>query len=287
MKLALLGSTGRLGAALEQEWRGRFEVVSIDRSQLDLANETAVQEFARNVKVDAVLNPAGLTSLEACEDQPALAEAINADAPAWLAEELAERDIPLIHFSTDYVFDGAKSGLYTEADGARPISVYGRTKLAGEAAVLTASPRNCVLRVSWLFDGGRKAFPDQIIEQTRTQDRIEAVADKISVPTSCRDVAEWLAVLLENPLEEGGLYHVCSCGACTWQEYAQFILDALPEARCREVTPIALRDVPFFRAARPLNSAMDSSLFFTRLGLTPPTWQTALTKLLHRLTNSH
>lgn len=287
MKIALLGSTGRLGATLMEEWRERYPVQSFGHSELDLANETAVREFARSVEADWVLNPAGITSLEACEDQPTAAELVNARAPEWLARELAARRIPLIHFSTDYVFDGKHPGLYAETDAARPLSVYGHTKLAGEQAVLAASPQNWVLRVSWLFDGERKAFPDQILEQARTQDRIEVVADKISVPTSCRDLAEWIGELIQNPPEEGGLYHACSQGACTWQEYAQFILDGLPEARCRQVTPIALRDVPFFRAARPLNSAMDNSRFFSRLGRTPPSWQSALTKFLHRLTNSH
>ncbi|HEY5792519.1 MAG TPA: dTDP-4-dehydrorhamnose reductase [Chthoniobacterales bacterium] len=285
MKLAILGSNGRLGATLCQEWRERFEIQPIGRAQLDLAHEMAVREFARSIQADAVLNPAGLTSLEACEDQPGAANAINARAPELLAAGLAARDIPLLHFSTDYVFDGSKSGLYTEADTARPISLYGRSKLAGEEAVLAASPRHWVLRVSWLFDGGRRAFPDQILEQARTQDRIEAVADKISVPTSCRDLADWLADLLPDLSREGGLYHACSRGRCTWQEYAQFILDAIPHPRCRQLTPIRLRDVPFFRAARPANSAMDSARFFRRLGRDAPDWQSALTKFLHRLTN--
>jgi dTDP-4-dehydrorhamnose reductase len=180
MKIVILGAGGRLGAALLREYRDRFEVTGFDRTQLDLSDLNDLREKLQETGFDVLINAAGFTKVDVCETQPERAFLINAEAPRVLAEICAEKSARLIHFSTDYVFDGEKREPYSEEDEATPISVYGESKLAGEKNVLAAQDRNLVVRVSWVFGPDRPSFVDAMVKGAQESERIDAVADKFS-----------------------------------------------------------------------------------------------------------
>ena len=183
MKIVILGAGGRLGAALLREYRDKFEVTGFDRTQLDLSDLNDVREKLQETGFDVLINAAGFTKVDLCETQPERAFLINAEAPRILAEICGEKKARLIHFSTDYVFDGEKREPYSEEDEATPISVYGESKLAGEKNVLAAQDRNLVVRVSWVFGPDRPSFIDAMIKGAQESERVDAVADKFSTPT--------------------------------------------------------------------------------------------------------
>lgn len=282
-RVLILGGKGRLGAALARQWAPRHELRSLARPELDVADLPALAKLLAAEKFDVLVNATGLTNVDRCETDRAEAETVNALAPGLMGRAAAEQNARLIHISTDYVFDGAKTAPYTEDDAARPLSHYGETKLAGEAAALAASPQHLAVRVSWVFGPDKPSFLDAIVERALTQDRVEAVADKTSSPTSAEDVAGWLEPFL-NPGLPGGLYHACNSGGCTWREYGQHALDSAARAgaplRARVVEPIPLASLKAFVAARPPHTVMSSAKLAAVSGLTPRPWQTAVEEYL-------
>src|SRR6266404_8363213 len=192
MKIAILGTGGRLGAALMREYRDKFDVTGFNHAQLDLADYAQLREKLDTLDVDLVINAAAFTNVDLCETQREQAFQINAEAPRVLAEICREKKAKLIHFSTDYVFDGEKREPYTEEDVAKPISVYGESKREGEKLVLQADDRHLVVRVSWVFGPDRPSFVDGVIKRAREEEQINAIADKFSAPTYTRDIAQML-----------------------------------------------------------------------------------------------
>src|SRR5206468_437924 len=229
MKIVILGAGGRLGAALLREYRDKFEVTGFDRTQLDLSDLNGVREKLQKTDFDVLINAAGFTKVDLCETQPDQAFLINAEAPRVLARICGEKSSRLIHFSTDYVFDGEKREPYTEEDEAAPISVYGESKLAGENNVVTAEGRNLVVRVSWVFGPDRPSFIDAMIKGAQERERVDAIADKFSAPTYTHDIAEMLPQFFERGVD-GGILHFSNAGQCSWQEYAQWALDCCHDA---------------------------------------------------------
>src|SRR5436309_9313613 len=211
MKIVILGAGGRLGAALLREYRDKFDVADFNHTQLNLSDLGAVREKLRNTSFDILINAAGFTKVDLCETQPDRAFLINAEAPRVVAEICDEKNARLIHFSTDYVFDGDKHEPYTEEDEASPISVYGESKLAGENNVLAAKSQNLVVRVSWVFGPDRPSFIDAMIQQAQENDEVDAVADKFSTPTYTRDIASMLPQYFEANAE-GGIVHSANVG---------------------------------------------------------------------------
>src|SRR5437899_1884683 len=214
MKIVILGAGGRLGAALLREYRDKFDVAGFNHTQLNLSDLGAVREKLRNTRFDILINAAGFTKVDLCETQPDLAFLINAEAPRVLARICGENSSRLIHFSTDYVFDGEKREPYTEEDKAAPISVYGESKLAGENNVVTAEGRNLVVRVSWVFGPDRPSFIDAMIKGAQERERVDAIADKFSAPTYTHDIAEMLPQFFERDVE-GGIVHFADSGQCS------------------------------------------------------------------------
>src|SRR5438045_4773733 len=200
MKIVILGARGRLGAALMREYRDKFEVVGFNHAQLDLAKPQEIHAKIDKLEFDVLINAAAFTNVDLCETEREQAFQINADAPRLLAEVCRDKNAKLIHISTDYVFDGEKREPYTEEDEARPISVYGESKRAGEEDVLavqdrsasakTTMDRHLVVRVSWVFGPERPSFIDAMIKRAREEEHIDAVADKFSTPTFTHDIAE-------------------------------------------------------------------------------------------------
>src|SRR5256714_7062629 len=222
MKLLVIGSGGRLGAALMRAYRDRFDVTGFNHAELDLAKPEEIRAKIGSLPFEVLINAAAFTNVDLCESKRDEAFAINAAAPKKLAEICRDKDAKLIHFSTDYVFDGKKRQPYTEDDAANPISAYGESKRAGEKFVLAASDRHLVVRVSWVFGPDRPSFIDAMIKRAREEEKIEAIGDKFSTPTYTRDIAEALPHLFDV---DAGIVHFANAGECSWQEYAPQALD--------------------------------------------------------------
>src|SRR5438046_5361914 len=193
MRIAILGAGGRLGAALVRTYREQFDVIDFNHAQLDLAKADEICTKIDELDFDVLINAAAFTNVDLSEKEKEQAFAINAEAPKLLAEICRDKKAKLIHFSTDYVFDGNKREPYVETDAAKPISAYGESKRTGEKLVLQTQDRHLVLRVSWVFGPDRPSFIDTMIKRGREEEHIDAVADKFSTPTYTHDIAEMVS----------------------------------------------------------------------------------------------
>jgi len=279
-KIVVIGSGGRLGAALVREWRaGGDEVIGFNRALLDLADFREIRERLDALEFDALVNCAAQTNVDRCETEVEEAFRINSDAVATLADICARKKARCVHISTDYVFDGTKGEPYTEEDEPRPISKYGESKLSGERCLHAVADKHLAVRVSWIFGPDRPSFVDQILQRALEQDRVDAIADKFSVPTYTLDVARLLRPLVEDASIDG-VVHLCNAGACSWQEYGQHALDCAAEAwlplRARKVKPLALADMKAFVARRPPYTPLSTAKLTRLTGLTPRTWEEAV-----------
>src|SRR5436309_11429340 len=186
MKIVIVGAGGRLGSALMREYRERFDVTGVNRAHVDLSNLDEMREKLRAKNFDVLINAAAFTNVDLCETQRDQAFGINAEAPRILAEICRDKNAKLIHFSTDYVFDGEKSEPYIESDPANPISVYGESKRAGEQFVLQTTDRHLIVRVSWVFGPERPSFIDAMIKRACEDEHVEAITNTFSAPTYTR-----------------------------------------------------------------------------------------------------
>jgi dTDP-4-dehydrorhamnose reductase len=276
----ILGSGGRLGAALAREWsRAGDAIRGFTRAELDLADHARLRETLEAATFDVLVNCAALTNVDYCETRPEEAHRVNAEAVRVIGEVCARRGARCVHISTDYVFDGAAGAPYREEDAAEPISHYGASKRAGEIALLETSDRHLAVRVSWVFGPDRPSFIDQVLQRAVQEEKAAAIADKWAVPTYTADTATLLRPFLRK-LPEGGLLHLCNGGACTWQEYGQFALDcaraAGVELRARRVDPLRMADLAAFVAKRPPYTVMSTAKLARLGGATPRLWQDAV-----------
>jgi dTDP-4-dehydrorhamnose reductase len=285
MKLAIIGTGGRLGAALMREYQGEHDVAGFNHAQLDLSNFDKIRERLGEKDFDVLINAAAFTNVDLCETQPDQAFRINAEAPRVLAGICGEKNAKLIHFSTDYVFDGEKSAPYTEEDEANPISVYGESKLAGEKNVLAMENRHLVVRVSWVFGPDRPSFIDGIIKRAQENETVDAIADKFSTPTYTHDIAKMLSQFLDSDLE-GGILHFADTGKCSWREYAQWALDCCDKAglflRAKRVGACRLKDMANWIARRPVYSVLSTAKYTQLTGISPRTWREAVADYITR-----
>lgn len=227
LKIVVLGSGGRLGSALVREWRAEgHHVLGLSRQLLDIGNFSTVRETLGAQDFDVLVNCAALTNVDYCETHADEAQRLNGEAVATIADVCSRKRARCIHISTDYVFDGAKTTPYTEDDEARPISVYGASKLAGEKFLHSVSAQHLAVRVSWVFGPDRASFVDQILQNALEKESVAAIADKVAVPTFTLDAARLLRPFLDH-VPAGGIVHLCNAGACTWQQYRPV------RARCR------------------------------------------------------
>src|SRR6266571_4882055 len=228
MKIMILGTGGRLGAALAREFQD-YDVTGFNREQFDLSDLDGLRTTLDPMSFDVLINAAGFTNVDACETERDRAFLINAEAPGVLAKICNEKGAKLIHFSTDYVFDGEKRAPYTEEDQANSIGAYGESKLAGEKNVLAAEDGHLVVRVSWVFGPDRPSFIDAMIKRAQQDEKIDAISDKFSTPTCTHDIAPMLPQFFDRGVA-GGILHFANAGKCTWQEYAQWALDCCHNA---------------------------------------------------------
>ena len=299
MRIVILGAGGRLGAALVREYRQEFDVIGLGRAQVDLAKSDQIRDRLSSFEFDLLVNCAAFTNVDLSEAKQAEAFAVNADAPKVLAEICSEKKAKLIHFSTDYVFDGEKREPYIEEDAAKPISVYGESKRAGEENVLgtvgeavgfpgtlAASPTgHLVVRVSWVFGPDRPSFIDAIIERARKEEKIDAIADKWSTPTYTADIAKMLTQFVDVDVP-GGILHFSNSGECTWQEYAQHALDCSRAAgvalKARTVGALKTADMKDWVARRPVYSVLSTGKYAKLTGAIPRSWRDAVSDYIER-----
>ena len=286
MRIIVTGAGGRLGAALVREWRATgLDVVGFSRQELDLAQPAQMRATLDAVEFGVLVNCAAQTNVDRCETERDEATQINAHAVRTLAEICKAKGARCVQISTDYVFDGAKTSPYTEEDPVVPISHYGESKRAGELAALEVSADNLAVRVSWVFGPDRPSFLDGIVQRALTEEKVEAIADKIAVPTYTLDAAQLLRPLLFD-VPAGGVLHVCNGGSCTWQEYGQFALDCAAEAgmplKARTVDPLKMADLKAFIAKRPPNTAMSTARLTKLTGQQPRDWREAVREYITR-----
>lgn len=278
MRVAVTGTTGRVGEALARHFSRDHEVIRLPRMEFDFLDPEAMSARLETLDCEVFLNPGGLTSLEACEDDPELAAILNVEAPGLLADWAASRGVKLVHFSTDYVFSGLTPDLRVESETPEPLSVYGATKFAGERKVL-ALPGNLVLRVSWVFGAEKRSFIDGVIRDALAGNPISAVEDKLSLPTWTRDLCQWTEALVSK--DESGLLHACQSGEPTsWKGMAEVVVDELIREGRLSVVPriegTLLEENRALRARRPRFSAMSTAKLESFLGEPTRPWQDAV-----------
>jgi dTDP-4-dehydrorhamnose reductase len=278
-KIVIIGSGGRLGAALMREYRDQFDVTGFNHLQLDLESLDEMRKKLCVIDFDVLINAAAFTNVDLCERERDLALRINAEAPRILAEICRDKKAKLIHFSTDYVFDGEKREPYTESDPANPISVYGESKRAGEKFVVQTGDRHLIVRVSWVFGPDRPSFIDGIIKRARESNYVDAIADKFSTPTYTRDIAQILPQFFELNVE-GGILHFANSGECSWQEYAQWALDCCASEgialKAKTVGALKLADMKDWIARRPVYSVLSTAKYSAWTGDSPRAWRYAV-----------
>lgn len=269
------GSNGQLGNALRRQLGSR--AVYVDRDELDITDAAAVNAFTGNGKFEAIINCAAYTAVDKAESEEALAAKINVDGPA----NLAATGIPLIHISTDYVFDGTSCRPYTEADRANPQSAYGRTKLAGERAVLEKASAAVIIRTAWLYSEDGNNFVKTMRRLGAEKPELRVVFDQIGTPTYAADLAAAIVEVLPR-LYPGvkEVYHFSNEGVCSWYDFACEIME-LSGLRCK-VVPIESKDYPS-PAARPLYSVLNKAKIKRDFGLTINHWKESLHKCLQNL----
>jgi len=267
-KILQIGTKGQLGWELLRTCAPLGEVVALDYPDVDLSDSVGLRALVRSVKPDIIINAAAYTNVDKAESEPELARAINATGPGILEEEAQKTHAVLVHYSTDYVFDGTKGSPYVETDQPNPLNVYGQTKLEGEQAIAASGCVNLILRTSWVYSMRQGGFVTKVLQWAREQEVLRVVDDQISSPTSARMLAEITALVLAQGRddvfgylrEKGGLYHCAGGGSCSRYEWAKAILELDPrkeEQVVKELLPAKSSEfsVP---ADRPMISVLNN-----------------------------
>lgn len=288
--ILIIGKNGQIGGALSDPLQPLGTVTSLGRTDLDLARTDAIRTAIRYYNPAIIINAAAYTAVDRAESEPDLAMQINGVAVGIIAEEAHRTGALMIHYSTDYVFDGTKSGAYLESDIPNPLNTYGRTKLAGESAIRATGARHYTLRTSWVYAATGTNFLTTIIRLSREREELRIVNDQIGAPTPARMVAEITAQLVarattqsSNSDPEYGTYHLTASGAVTWFGFAQAILERASTlgAGSPKLVPIAAREYPL-PARRPANSRLDCTRLERALGISMAPWQQGLEQCLQQ-----
>lgn len=295
MKILLIGKDGQVGWELQRALSSLGELISLGRQHVDLTDLEAIRSCVRLQRPDIIVNAAAYTAVDKAEIEPEKARLVNELAVRVLAEEALQLDALLIHYSTDYVFDGNKTTAYTETDQAFPLSVYGQTKLGGEQAIRNSGCKHLIFRSSWVYSIHGANFPLTILRRAIERDQIEVVSDSIGAPTSASLIADITAEVLYritwDPLlatSANGTYHLVASGKTSWYEYAQFLVGmakkkGLPmKVASNKIFPVSA-DAYKITAKRPKNSQLDNKKLCDRFGLVLPEWNAQVERFVNEL----
>lgn len=308
MKILVTGKTGQVGYELERSLQGLGEIIAVDRSQMDLSNLDQIRDVIRTVKPNLIVNPAAYTAVDKAENEPELAMLINGVAPGVMAEEARKIDAAMIHFSTDYVFDGTKRDSqgafvpYTEDDVPNPVNVYGKTKLAGEQAIITSGCAHLILRTSWVYSTYGKNFLLTMLRLGNERDELKVVDDQWGSPTWAGWIANTTAQLIKERLISSsenqsdiaaraasvyGIYNLVNSGYTTWCRFARQIFseaashEGLLKKKAPDIFPIGTWEYPA-PASRPVNSQLSTAKLATLLDKSIYSWEQSLHECLKR-----
>lgn len=281
-RILLLGAGGQLGMQLKQALAGKVELTALARADLDFSNTDAVRNAVRNANPEIVINAAAYTAVDKAESEPEQARLANAVAPGIIAEELAKTNGWLIHYSTDYVFDGSCAKPWIETDPTGPLGVYGQTKLDGELAIAATGCKHVILRTSWVYAAEGRNFLHTMLRLGRERDQLKVVDDQIGAPTTAEALTEATLAVLRHLAVSGenaatsGVYHLACEGETSWCGFAKAIFaEFASRQKAPEVLPIPTEAYPT-PARRPRNSRLNCNKFTRHFGFRMPSWQDAL-----------
>lgn len=282
-KFLITGANGQVGYCLTQQLQGKHEILAVDRDELDITDQSAVQAAVEKFRPDVIINAAAHTAVDRVETEVELSETINVKGPEYLAEAAKSVGAAILHISTDYVFDGQREGKYKETDATDPQGVYGKTKLAGEQAVAKANDKFIVLRTAWVFGEHGNNFVKTMLRLAKTRDTLGVVADQIGGPTYAGDIAASLIQIAEKIISgeevQYGIYHFTGEPYVSWCDFAKTIFDEAVSQNVLEKAPlvnaITTADYPT-PAKRPANSCLDLSKIQQVFGIKPSDWKKAL-----------
>jgi len=280
MRVLVFGATGQV--ATELQLQGGEGLTALGRDRADLTDPALCAEIIRQTDAEAVINAAAYTAVDRAEVEEALATLVNGDAPAAMARAAAERGLPFLHVSTDYVFAGRGSAPHRPGDPPAPLNAYGRSKLAGEVGIRAAGGPHAILRTSWIFSAHGANFVKTMLRLSQTRDRLDVVADQIGGPTPAADIAAALLAMARalRDGQPGGTYHLAGAPFVSWAGFAREIF-------ARAGRDVAVRDIPSVDfptpAKRPLNSRLDCATLETDFGITEPDWRDGLERVLRDL----
>ena len=280
--ILLTGGTGQVGqAALRHADKLRLNIVAPDRAQMDLTNAQSIADMVASRPWSAVINCAAYTAVDRAETDAALAEQVNTVAPAIFATETAKLNIPIIHLSTDYVFDGTKNAPYVEDDKVNPLGVYGRTKEMGESAIRSLNPRHAIIRTAWVVSAAGANFVNTMIRLASERSEISVVNDQIGCPSSATDIAEALLSVVEYPTARYGTWHFVNGGEASWYDLAGRIFANMKQ---RGLNAPSLHAIPTSQyptpAKRPCNSRLSTLAIERDFGIRPRHWHDAIDEIL-------
>ena len=304
MRLLLLGRNGQVGWELQRSLAPLGEVIALDRNSVlpnggsgDLADLDGLRAAVRGLRPDGIVNAAAFTAVDRAESEPERAHAINAEAPGVLAEAAQAVGAWLVHYSTDYVFDGSGSAPWVEDDPTGPLSVYGSTKLEGEQRITAACERHLIFRTSWVYAARGGNFAKTMLRLAAERDRLTVIDDQHGAPTGAELIADVTALALRQLVPQeptatagAGIYHLVPDGETTWHAYARFVLESARELRpdlrltVQEVTPVPTSGFPL-PARRPLNSRLDTRRLRETFNLVLPPWQQGVRRMLTEILN--
>lgn len=290
VKILLFGENGQLGHELKGALGQWAEVIAPTRRESDLTDVDATRALVQKTRPDVIVNASAYTDVDRAEQEPAVAHLVNGRIPEMLGEEARRLGAGLVHFSTDFVFDGEKGAPYTEADVPRPLGAYGRSKLAGEKALIELDAPAIVFRTAWVYSLRRKSFVTTMLRLARERETLQVVTDQVGSPTFCRDLAKTVTSILHTMGSNAaatihdarGIYHLAGGGSVSRYDWTRAILDLDPrksEHKTKSVVPIQTKDFPL-PAQRPLATPLDCAKAHARFGAALPEWRDALARAL-------
>lgn len=297
-RILVLGANGQVGSELKRSLQRVGSVRTLDRQAADLANPESLRAVVKSHQPTVIVNAAAYTAVDRAESEADLADTVNGTAPRVLAETARELNALIVHYSTDYVFDGSKSGAYRETDTPNPLSVYGRSKLAGDLAIRETAPRHLILRVTWVYAAHGNNFLKTMLRLAGDRDSLRVVADQTGTPTGAALIADVTADAIlalqdaDTTDDRYGTYHLTPEGHTNWCDYARYVIQTgidagIPlKATPERVSPIATADYPT-PARRPANSRLDTTRLRSQFGITLPDWKSGVDDVIATLAQQY